>query len=154
MIEYYLDSQIIERDADRVFFKTVLAFLRDVKEWIQSCGDISDDDAASGQVAQPNTAEQQAQVAPPAPSTSEATMVDPQLAKPKKLLTGWREITEALDGKNDDRDKVKSLNDRFKGPISSRDKGTQPMAYRDELIGWWNKMAVKQQKLANQERGK
>ena len=154
MIEYYLDSQIIERDADRVFFETVLAFLGDVKEWIQSCGDTSDDDAANGQAAQPNTAEQQAKVALPAPSASETAMVDPQPAKPKKLLTGWREITEALGKKNDNRDKVKSLNDRFGGPISSTGRGTKPMVYRDVLIDFWNNLAVKQQELANQARGK
>jgi hypothetical protein len=29
---------------------------------------------------------------------------------------------------------IKSLNDRLAGPIANRGKGTQPMAYKEDLI--------------------
>jgi len=43
----------------------------------------------------------------------------PPADAPVKLLTSWREITEALELRHDERDKVKSLNDRFNGPMES-----------------------------------
>lgn len=73
--------------------------------------------------------------------------------RPRKLLNGWHEITQAVSMKYNQRKDVKSLNDRYQGPISNRGAGTHPMVYEDDLIDWWNKLAVKQQELANQREG-
>jgi hypothetical protein len=72
---------------------------------------------------------------------------------PQILLTGWREITGALDMKYHDREKIKSLNARFNGPIQSRGQGTQPIVARGQLLEWWNGLAVQQQELANCQQG-
>src|SRR5581483_2650159 len=40
-------------------------------------------------------------------------------AAPKKLLTGWRQITTALDERYAERDRIKSLNDGYEGPIKN-----------------------------------
>ena len=53
-----------------------------------------------------------------------------------------------------DCDKIKSLNERFKGPIVNKGPGTSPMVYRDALIQWWNRLAIQQEELANQREGK
>jgi hypothetical protein len=74
-------------------------------------------------------------------------------ATPRKLLTGWREIAAALDMKHSDRDKIKSLNARCGGPIKNRGSGTPPMVYRDELIEWWNRLAVQAEENENRRAG-
>ncbi len=71
----------------------------------------------------------------------------------RQLLTGWREIAEALEMRYGDRQKIKSLNDRFQGPIRCRGKGTQPIVYKDDLLDWWNKMALEHQELVNRQQG-
>ena len=71
----------------------------------------------------------------------------------QKLLTGWHEITSALDMKYQDRGKIKSLNQRFNGPIKNRGQGTQPIVESSRLLEWWNKLAVEQQELANRQQG-
>jgi hypothetical protein len=76
---------------------------------------------------------------------------------PKKLLVGWREITKELGEKYADRDKVKSLNDRLNGPIRlppGKGQGARPFVYRDDLIEWWNALAVQAEDTSNQERGR
>jgi hypothetical protein len=72
----------------------------------------------------------------------------------RKLLTGWHEIAAALDMKHNDREKIKSLNNRCEGPIKNQGKGTQPMVYSDELLKWWNRMAVQEKELSNRRKGK
>jgi hypothetical protein len=57
----------------------------------------------------------------------------PVSEQPRKLLTGWREIAAALDMKYAESDKIKSANERFKGPVVNSGKGTSPMVYRDDL---------------------
>jgi hypothetical protein len=74
--------------------------------------------------------------------------------QPRKLLTGWHEITAELDMKYSDQDKIKSLNKRFEGPIKNNGKGTKPLVYSDELLAWWDTLAAKQQELANQRDGR
>jgi hypothetical protein len=76
------------------------------------------------------------------------------LPKPRKLLTGWHEITATLEMKHQDREKIKSLNERFEGPIKNKGSGTSPMVYQEELIEWWNHLAVKQQEMANYRDGR
>jgi hypothetical protein len=73
--------------------------------------------------------------------------------RPRVLLTGWREIMAALEMTHKDYDKVKSLNERYQGPIVTNGQGTQPMVYKDELINWWNKLASRQQELVSQREG-
>jgi hypothetical protein len=74
--------------------------------------------------------------------------------RPKKLLTGWHEITVALEMTHGNREKIKSLNERFDGPIVNQGSGSQPMVYREELIEWWNRLATLQQESANQSKGR
>jgi hypothetical protein len=70
-------------------------------------------------------------------------------ATPHKLLTSWREITDALDLQHADQDKVRSLNGRYGGPIPKPGKGGQPIVRRDSLLNWWNRLALLQQEKAN-----
>jgi hypothetical protein len=90
----------------------------------------------------------------PAPAVLASGGQSTVLAKPRKLLDGWRDITAALEMKYSDRDKIKGLNDRCKGPIKASGKGTKPLVYADELIDWWNQMANKQQELVNAHEGR
>lgn len=83
-----------------------------------------------------------------APTAAEAPGV------PIKWLFGWLEIVTALEMKYADREKIKTLNDRFEGPIVNHGSGTQPMVSHDRLMTWWNGLATKQQDLANQRQGK
>jgi hypothetical protein len=88
-----------------------------------------------------------------------AQALDPQEADkgtppcPKKLLTGWQSITATLEMPYNRRDEIKSLNDRFDGPIINNGRGTKPMTYREELLTWWDTLAQKQQELADQRQG-
>jgi hypothetical protein len=72
---------------------------------------------------------------------------------PRKLLTGWRAIAAALDMKYAQHKDIKSLNQRLKGPIRNKGAGTKPMVYLDNLLEWWNHLAVQQQELSNQRDG-
>jgi len=73
--------------------------------------------------------------------------------RPKQLLTGWRNIAAALNQKYSQRGDIKSLNDRFDGPIKNSGAGTRPMVWREDLITWWDRLVMKQQELANQREG-
>ncbi|MSQ94329.1 MAG: hypothetical protein EXR98_07205 [Gemmataceae bacterium] len=73
--------------------------------------------------------------------------------EPRKLLWGWHDITNALKMQHRQRNDVKSLNERFGGPIKHHGAGTRPMVYLDDLLNWWNKLAVQEQELANQRDG-
>lgn len=81
------------------------------------------------------------------------TGTPPEPKTPHKLLTSWREITDALDLQHNEQGKVKRLNERYAGPIPKPVHDGQPIVDRDELINWWNGLAVQQQELANQRRG-
>jgi hypothetical protein len=72
---------------------------------------------------------------------------------PAKVLSGWDEIAKALERPHRDRDKIKSLNARFQGPIRSSGRGTQPIVDGDLLLAWWNRLTVIQQELANRRQG-
>jgi hypothetical protein len=72
---------------------------------------------------------------------------------PKKLLAGWHQITSALDMRYNQRHDIKSLNQRFKGPIVSQGAGTKPMVHLDTLLDWWNKLAIQEQEVANRREG-
>jgi len=76
-----------------------------------------------------------------------------QLTEPKTLLTGWHAIAGALDLPHARHKEIRSLNDRCGGPITNKGAGTRPMVYQEDLIEWWNKMAVQTQELENQREG-
>ena len=92
----------------------------------------------------------QAKESSPQPAVSDAV---PD-AVPKDWLTGWHAITSALKMKYADREKVKSLNTRFSGPITNKGPGTQPIVDRAKLIDWWDKLDQQQQELSNQQQGR
>jgi hypothetical protein len=73
--------------------------------------------------------------------------------RPRQLLVGWRDIADALDMKYQDRRRIQSLNQSSGGPINARGKGTRPRVYLDDLLRWWNQLAVRQQELANRREG-
>jgi len=81
--------------------------------------------------------------------SGEQQRADNSEVRPAVLLTNWREITNALEMKCEEQDKVKSLNERFKGPIPKPRKGSQPVVDKATLLDWWNSLAVRQQELAN-----
>jgi hypothetical protein len=85
---------------------------------------------------------------------SQSSLADRTTEQPKTLLTGWHEIVAALEMQYSDRKKIKSLNDRLGGPITDQGSGTKPMVYREDLLAWWNTMAMRQQELANQNEGR
>jgi hypothetical protein len=74
-------------------------------------------------------------------------------SQPKQLLTGWHAIAAALKLRYNQRKDIKSLNERFEGPIRHRGAGTRPMVYLDDLLDWWNHLAIQEQELANQRDG-
>jgi hypothetical protein len=84
--------------------------------------------------------------------TTELSPLGPK-GSPKTLLTGWHEITANLKMKYSDAAKVKSLNLRLGGPIQNRGKGTHPMVYREDLLAWWDTMALAHQALVNESVG-
>ena len=92
-----------------------------------------------------------APVAPPKPSDGSP---EPS-GEPKKYLLSWREILIALELKNDKegRDKVRTLNDRYGGPIIPGVQGGQPKADKDALLAWWNHLEVEWSDQVNQARG-
>lgn len=82
-----------------------------------------------------------------------SSLLQENVSKARKLLTGWHEITDALDMNYSDRKKIISLNARRDGPIKNRGVGKSPMVYRDELIEWWNKMEIQGQESWNRSEG-
>jgi hypothetical protein len=78
---------------------------------------------------------------------------DGEAATAKTLLVGWYEITGALKEPYTGRKKIKGLNKAFQGPISSPLQGRTPMVDREDLLEWWNHLAVKHQELSNQHAG-
>jgi hypothetical protein len=77
----------------------------------------------------------------------------PNDQKPRTLLSGWHEIAKALEMRYADRKDISSLNKRFNGPINNQGAGTKPMVYKDVLIEWWNKLAIRAEELTNQQEG-
>ena len=63
-----------------------------------------------------------------------------ELENPKSYLLSWREIVEALDLKPNEasRDQIRSLNEKYSGPITIGGRGKQPKATRENLLKWWN----------------
>jgi hypothetical protein len=96
----------------------------------------------------------------PAEYSAETTKAEQQasassnVGPPRKLLEGWRDITKSLGQNYSDRDRIKSLNQRFEGPIRDRGKGTRPMVDYGNLIDWWNELAIQQEELANKRVGR
>jgi hypothetical protein len=74
--------------------------------------------------------------------------------QPRKLLVGWHSICEALGEKYSTRKEIKGLNDRLDGPIANKGQGTSPRVYRDDLIEWWNRLALKHKEDSNQTKGR
>jgi hypothetical protein len=74
--------------------------------------------------------------------------------QPRTVLTSWHDITNVVGMKYSDRRALKSLNQRFGGPIVNSGPGTRPMVYREDLLDWWDTLAVKQQDLMNQREGR
>jgi len=74
---------------------------------------------------------------------------------PSVYLLNWRGILAALDLKNnkEDRYRVRSLNDKFGGPIIPGGKGGQPKANKVALLEWWNRLEVEFADRANQAKG-
>lgn len=89
---------------------------------------------------------------PPADRGNEIS-TSPLCLEPKKLLEGWHAIAAAVGMLHKRRRDIKSLNDRYEGPIKNKGAGTRPMVYHADLIEWWNRLASKQQELANQRDG-
>jgi hypothetical protein len=73
-----------------------------------------------------------------APSPAQPAPLPP--AKPRAYLFNWPEILDAIGLKNEQESqrKVRSLNEKFDGPINLPKPGGQPMADKDKLITWWN----------------
>jgi hypothetical protein len=91
-----------------------------------------------------------------ASADSGRTTVSPEThdcSTPKQLLSGWHAITTALGMKYREREDVKRLNAAYQGPIVNNGQGTRPKVYKENLIRWWNGLALKQQELANQREG-
>jgi hypothetical protein len=87
------------------------------------------------------------------PERDESIDISIPSQSPRKLLKGWHEITEALEMRYNQRADIKSLNERYQGPIRNRGKGTKPMVYKEDLIDWWNKLAIMEQEFANRREG-
>jgi hypothetical protein len=74
--------------------------------------------------------------------------------RPPVILTGWQEIAQALDmNTKDGRDKLKSLNKRFDGPVKVEGQGCGPVVCRDDLIRRFDQLAASFHEQANQQEG-
>jgi hypothetical protein len=75
---------------------------------------------------------------------------------PAPLCT-WREILAAVGMKSneEDREKVRKLNNKYGGPIKIGTRGKQPTAIKADLLAWWNTLerlvAEKQQQEADEK---
>lgn len=76
------------------------------------------------------------------------------LQDPKGYLFGWREILDALNLKNDQKDRVARLNSENEGPIIIGKKGSPPKVVKAKLLDWWNRLEILFEDQANQQRGK
>ena len=74
--------------------------------------------------------------------------------EPATYLTSWLEILDALKMKNneDDKRKVRTLNNAYRGPIIIGGQGKSPFADKTELLEWWNGLAEKAQADADRRR--
>ena len=61
--------------------------------------------------------------------------------------------SEILKLKREEQVKLKSLNERYNGPIPKPTKGKQPIVRKDLLLEWWNRLAVMEQELASRREG-
>jgi hypothetical protein len=73
---------------------------------------------------------------------------------PRRLLSGWGAIREALGLPKDHQNNLRNLNKRLNGPIRTGSRGKQAIAHHDELIDWWNKLAILQQDQENRQAGR
>jgi hypothetical protein len=89
----------------------------------------------------------------PAPPADDKPPPGPAGAEARKMLIGWHQITSALKMKYDARGAIQSLNEHYGGPIVNRGAGTKPLVYYDDLVTWWNRLAVLQQDLSGQREG-
>jgi hypothetical protein len=72
---------------------------------------------------------------------------------PKRLLTSWSEILQALDMKSRDRDKIIRLNKTYEGPIQLGTRGGQPLVERDKLLIWWDTLTLQHADRSRQRQG-
>jgi hypothetical protein len=63
----------------------------------------------------------------------------PAAEKPVVYLLSWHEILDAVGMKNHDenRRRVRELNDQYQGPIIRPSRGGQPKVDKDKLLQWW-----------------
>jgi hypothetical protein len=91
---------------------------------------------------------------PAVPSGKADRTVDHPLSAqpPRRRLTGWREITEAVGMKFADRRKLKRLNHLNDGPIRNAGPGTRPSVYETALREWYDRLDQKLQELEDARR--
>ena len=99
-----------------------------------------------------------AEVLDPAPPAAGSDLGDTKKdlpPNPKEYLTNWREILITLGHKSndEDRDKVRSLNKQYNGPIVIPGRGSQPRVEKTTLLKWWNDLEIMFQDQANQKEG-
>lgn len=60
--------------------------------------------------------------------------------KAKEYLKNWRDLLDGLGRKNNEEERrfVRSMNDRFQGPIIFSGQGAQPLVDKDKLLLWWD----------------
>lgn len=94
---------------------------------------------------QAKRAEQLGEAGPPA--------ADP--GPPDKLLTTWRMILDALEltHNQEERQRVKGLNEHYAGPLVNRGRGKQPAVEKRKLLDWWNHLEGTMQDKAHQKAG-
>jgi hypothetical protein len=65
-------------------------------------------------------------------------------APPAQYLFSWREILDALGLRNNEENqgRVRTLSDKYGGPIVPAKRGGQPRVNKAKLIEWWNHLEV------------
>ena len=76
---------------------------------------------------------------PPKPAVSVSVEAPKADERPAVYLLSWRDILDALAMKNNDenRRRVRDLNDRYEGPIIPPEQGGQPKVNKAKLLQWW-----------------
>jgi hypothetical protein len=77
-----------------------------------------------------------------------------KVQQPKRLLTGWHDICAAVEMQYNQHNEIKSLNKRFGGPIKTTGAGTKPMVYHEDLLDWYNRLAIEAEERANRRKGR
>jgi len=66
--------------------------------------------------------------------------VEPAAAGVPRRLFGWTQILDAIGQPDEDKGKIRKLNESYDGPIQIPGQGGQAWVRKDKLLEWWDKL--------------